>query len=358
MIELRRFHGFVLVGLCFAAWIVAVNFGLLLAAGPAPAWLVPAQQPTSWNDVEETDRRVAGLIAAARTAALETSKSLALYVGASDARQDIDPGVLTAEEGRGYRYLGLAGTGTSLERLLVISRSFLRTELKPARVVLCTQPVALLGLPTPRAATSLNPLPALRQRKWGDAVSAAESWVWLSFNRTYCDHLVRTWLYRSREEIFRLFNVLDAFSPPEPDPWAAPSQIGFTDRLGTSRLQERLLVWEERGWFNPQEYRRAQGAQAQALIKVIGEFRKRGAQVIVVLMPQRSIVRQRIPPSSKQYLIHALARSFGDSPVSLLDLDSTMPDTAFCDLCHLDDRGRIEFSRLLAQSLRALQCKD
>jgi hypothetical protein len=71
---------------------------------------------------------------------------------------------------------------------------------------------------------------------------------------------------------------------------------------------------------------------------------------MVVLMPQQAALRARVPAIADQLLAAALDAS---PRAVLADLRAAIPDDMFSDYCHLNSRGRREFTRRLAMTLSA-----
>ena len=72
----------------------------------------------------------------------------------------------------------------------------------------------------------------------------------------------------------------------------------------------------------------------------------------VVLMPEHSSLRERMPPEAMDALLGPLDRAFGDGSPSIVDLRDSVPDSGFTDISHLNDEGRATFSPLLAEAIR------
>jgi hypothetical protein len=74
---------------------------------------------------------------------------------------------------------------------------------------------------------------------------------------------------------------------------------------------------------------------------------------VILLLPERSDLRSRVPAEAMNCLNATLARGFGDDgPPPSIDLRDAITDDQFHDTLHLNQRGRMETSRRLAEQLR------
>ena len=74
--------------------------------------------------------------------------------------------------------------------------------------------------------------------------------------------------------------------------------------------------------------------------------------MVIVVMPEQSTFRERIPDEARRFLFDQLEQAFGVPPADIWDLCDAIPDSMFWDAMHLNDEGRAEFSRQLAEAIR------
>jgi hypothetical protein len=353
MVDWSRSRGLAGMGVCLGLAILAINFTLLVTAGPVPAWLIPQPVPMPWDAVEEIDGTLAGLVARTGRGDLNQDERLSVYIGTSTARQGIEPGLLATGEGRGERYAGLCGSGGDIDHLRRVACPLLRSGLRPRRVIVCVHATWLVGQPNILAPSPLNPVPPLLACRWREVARAVKRWDWLRTKRVYVNHFVRSALYETRVALFdRLDLDMEAFSPPRPDPWQPPSRRGYPQQVDAEFLQDQMDSFTGYGWFDQTEYDRVGRPHAEVLADVVNRLRDLDSEVLVVLMPEHSALRSRIPALAVDILTGVLRHRTGGAQ-SVVDFRATRPDSEFIDYCHLNNMGRVNFSTQLANWLRA-----
>jgi predicted dienelactone hydrolase len=73
---------------------------------------------------------------------------------------------------------------------------------------------------------------------------------------------------------------------------------------------------------------------------------------MIMLVPERSTLRSRIPPAALRSFQETLERGFGADAPPVLDLRDGIPDDQFHDDLHLKLAGRRRATQELAQALR------
>jgi hypothetical protein len=354
MIAWRNYRGILAVGVCLAASLVVIDLVLPLLARPFTSWLARQQAPMGWNHLEDADRIVAGLVRQYRRGDVAPDAPLGIYVGLSTGRAGIDPNILHEDDCHETRYVGFCGFGKSLEHLLLLCGPLFRSPFKPMTAILCVHEGWLVGSPAAEPAAHVNPLSALSRHDWRQAAKAVRDWPWIIAYRTDINYTIRRVVYEARASLFDCLHLAaDVFSPPDPDPWLPPKTDIRPDvnRADDGFLGEQLRGWYR--WFEPQEYETHEQAQIAWLVQLIGRFRERGARVFVLVMPEHTVPRRRIPPSAYSFLRAALAKEFdGAPPVVLLDFRAVLPDSMFYDYVHVNQAGRAELSHRLAQAMR------
>ena len=132
---------------------------------------------------------------------------------------------------------------------------------------------------------------------------------------------------------------VDGAFAPAPDDWTPPA-------AWTSPATEEFRAWQVRefarkGWFSADAFG-PDGANVRALEALVVGLRRRGARVVLVLLPESSRLRERVPPEAMRRLSALLGSlAEGDAP-ELLDLRAALDDAVLVDLNHLGVPGREE----------------
>jgi hypothetical protein len=353
MFDIFRCRSTVAVGASLGLAVLVINFALLAATGRFSRFLVPEHIPMGWNYIEENDARVAGVLAEVAKRELRSTQSLGIYIGKSTARSDIDSATLDANDGLNCRYLGLCGEGAGMQDLGVLACPLFASDLKPFLALVCIHPAFLAGAAPQNPETPLNPLPSLATGRWREAVVIALHWNWIQGERTNVNHAIRTALYNLRVRVFNDLHLnQDAFCSPDPHPWRPFYPETPDARDPDAEVSKRIRQEEEVGWFDVMQFDKYRQNTTKVLIDVILGFRSRGAEVVVVLMPETTLIRDRIPTEARRYLEEDLTRAFATATPRLLDFRQSMGDTMFRDHIHLNSAGRKEFSLLLARAIK------
>jgi hypothetical protein len=347
ILDPRRLRGVLFVALLLGVIFAAMNFAILGIAGPAPGRAASRQIPMTWDVLEEAEERVAGLSHAYSAEGAKKNPFL-VYVGLSSAWEGVDPAELAANDGWNAQVMplcGKGGSGNAIEGMLDLTEPLSRRRLCPSLMVLCIHNMWLADrtdLATSHPPPSLNPLPPLLLGNWREALDRVAWWNWLGKNSVYTNRLAVAGLHRARVAM-GLF--------PAMDPWSAPKRMGLPVHADVKFLQIQMSGIADAGVFDPSQYTK-QGEQFVALNELITRFRSTGSPVLIVLMPERSAFRARVPAKAQQLLTDAVQPSQGAAGTPILDFKDAIDDAGFSDNLHLNEAGRTEFTRLLAHAIR------
>ncbi len=191
-------------------------------------------------------------------------------------------------------------------------------------------------------------------------------------NRTRVSNQIRGLASKAKRRMFAAIALdVEALYPADPNPWAVrllvedaaepEREANAEGRTATVRdqaegpMREGLLgPVKDKGWSSPECYS-SDGTNARALIDLIREARERGTEVVVMLLPESSSLRESIPPVAMQSLREALERGFGaDSPL-VVDLRASLSDDLFHDSIHPRKSGRELTTGRLLRALKGRQ---
>jgi hypothetical protein len=108
---------------------------------------------------------------------------------------------------------------------------------------------------------------------------------------------------------------------------------------------------KDKGWFEPANYS-ATGTNARDLVATIREARSHDMEVIVLLLPEPSLFRARVPREATLCLQEALRDGFGGKAPLVIDFRDLLPDRMFHDHVHLLSEGRSATTVRLIEALR------
>jgi hypothetical protein len=345
-----RPHARIGAGLVLAGMAIAAAFQVL-GATPALGWLPRVVSGPGF--LQDNRERVAGALRQYEEGEVRPDEPLCSIIGLSTVREGIDLGRVSAEAGVGCRFLGLAGAGMMIPDMVPHAEILLASPLQPDLVILGIGPYQLLD-PKPGRGPSQPPGIAsyLRRGDLRNAATEARNALWIYARRRDVSLTAEAALLEARARLFHAFRVRLGPSVEGPQgPWRDMLKTIQKDHFSEATLREEEQFFEGLGTFDPRAYARGRRAAA-ALIDLVRRFRDRGAAVVLVLMPESSRLRRRMPPEASRALEAALGRAFPGSMPPILDLRDAVEDAGFVDLAHLNHAGCLRCSRRLAEAIR------
>jgi hypothetical protein len=347
--------GAILLGLLIA------NFGALVVFGPAPAML-QRQEILDPGEYERLGSRLASVERSeGRTdrGLAPAAPPLALIVGFSTAREDVDAALVAPSLCGGVRVLNLGGSGGSFRELSYYLENLRRTRLRPAVMILALHPSWLAGRQwsEPRAYDLPDLARALRGPERGEASirDVARQWLWIRANRNAMHAALSNALLGGRGAVADLFGLSTStlFPAAADDPWQTRRRYR-AQHAPQAVLDGQLGSWSDLGWFSPDRYSTS-STEARTAGRVIQQASASSARTVVLLMPESSTLRTRLPAAAERSMRQVIAAVAPSVPV--LDFRARIADSLFYDHAHLNGGGRAQFSGLLGPDLsRALRC--
>jgi hypothetical protein len=100
------------------------------------------------------------------------------------------------------------------------------------------------------------------------------------------------------------------------------------EHFSEATLKEEFEFFESLGAFDLETYKQAATARAR-LVGMIQDFRKRGAEVVVLVMPDNPRLRAREPAGQPGHLQDLLRQAFPDRPPPVLDFQAAVDASGF-----------------------------
>jgi hypothetical protein len=133
-------------------------------------------------------------------------------------------------------------------------------------------------------------------------------------------------------------------------PWRALIASDWPEHLSEASLDEEFRLYGNLGVYELQTYKEATKSP-RLLVEMIEQFRAKGAEVVLVLLPEHSRFRQAVPAEALDVLRAFLAQHLGGDVPPILNYRDTIPDEGLADLMHANAKGRELFSRRLGKDL-------
>ena len=336
--HLGRLRPLVRLGAALAtAW--AVTTGLAVATIHRYQAEIGTAQFREKEVLDTRARLVAPMAQADETGADVIGDRLAVLWGPSGVRFGVDAHILTERDPVGLRWVNLGFSGFRANLLEYYARPLEVSGLEPKVNLLGLYPMLLARSPH----LALDPEPdenrlvARLERRWlGLRRSTARRWV-LDEGRAARSH---AW--------YALGGRLTDFTAPDAvDPWKARTDLfDWLARITPLDRAAQEASWQRLGCFDPARFTPGDAAETEALLSFVERGRRHGAVVVIVLMPQSTVLRARTPPEAFRYLAGVLDQVDADVPV--LDLVTALDDAELSDMVHPTKNGRIHLSHLIA----------
>lgn len=277
-----------------------------------------------------------------------SDRQLVAIVGVSTTETDLDPGVLAATDPRKQKWLVVGTGGRNFTQLSLYSEPLLESAVRPRLVVLGIHPFMLRSDERDEWDKSIDPVGHLRPLQ---PALLAKDFSWLDRNHGRLEDESNLLVLKATDRLrgilgLPMYHWYQVDDRPF-DYWNAEYVVGDKAQDYFKATQWELFLRElVPGQFVPEN------GQPQTLRALVEKMRGRGSEVVCVLMPEGSQFRSLCPPIIAARFAEAVAAaSTPQNPLQVVDMRASMPDAVFYDYVHLNQEGRLRFSRLLATRL-------
>jgi hypothetical protein len=351
MQAIRRLLPVAHIVLLLLLMLIALNEAMRLVARRYPDWLPYHMEGTGFSD------DIAQRVAAAEErypADAAQGRYLCAMLGLSSFREASDLQLMTRLTDDKFRLLGLCGAGPSFEDIANQSAPLRDSTLRPDLVLIGinefhqAKPTVQMAVAFVRSRLTLQG--ALLRGDVRTAFKILRDGSWFYQRRQDISLDSETVLLSAKVKIVHAMGA--RMVNPTTDPWREMVHLEAPDRASAATFREQLASYQNRQLFDPATYQSPVARQQlEILTQLIGELQARGAKVIVVLMPEYSELRGRVPSIALERLLASLLEKFGASAPPVLNFRDALSDDDFADISHVNAAGREDFSRLLAAKL-------
>jgi hypothetical protein len=321
--------------------------------GPTPVLVWLPDRVAGNGYLEDSRQRLAMASEEYEEGRVDRDHYICAIVGLSSTREGIDLRVLAQEAGANCRCLGLAGAGASMGDLAQHAEALLSSSVRPDLVLIGVGPQLMID-PGPKRGNQKPKAPPMRRRlDLRHALLAIRNGSWLYSRRLDVTLGVESAVLEARARLFGALHV--RIKEPEDSarsPWRPMTREMGKEHYSDATLREELAAFESAGGFDPQTYARSTKAPA-TLVRLIKQFRDRGAVVVILILPEHSWLRRRMPASIAQAVRKSLLEAFPAGAPAVVDLSDALGDDDFVDVFHANTKGSVALSRLVGARLAA-----
>jgi len=363
VIEVRRLSGIVLTAAFVTLCLLTCEWSLGATSRWWPRWL-----KNDWATVEFPAFRSCGpQIAGVVKEGYAGGRPIGLLIGASHQVFAIDQALLESEVQPRLKWLRLTvyvGTTCEIEQ---IARLLIKNQIRPA-IVLLNFSFRMLARSERYRKFDATDIVAFDWRSMAEDLRAmrlralkadAAILVGNAFNTVFADRVRIN--YRLNDRLVRMRmafleqcgqGIIAEYAPAW-QPWRErdPDDIkAWLPEEVPAKLSQTMERFRKQGVFDPDLYHPSHEASA-SLVGVIRLLRSAGAEVVIVVMPERTATREATPPEARQTLSTLLRESFGAEAPRVIDLESIISDKHIIDMAHVDKWGQAVVTRRLIGEL-------
>ncbi|HZE91597.1 MAG TPA: hypothetical protein VE029_07820 [Rhizobacter sp.] len=347
--------------------VLALNLLLHLSDKVMPDWLPYRLAGNGFE--KDIEQRIEAAQADYHDGVVQADRPLCALLGLSGLREASDLKTMSSTGPVRCRYLGLSGAGGAINTIADQSRELLTGSLRPDVAVIGLSPFLLvkpLASQAPPADTATaqdarQSTPHISIAGLRQTLKAARDWLWFVERRQDVNGEAESALQSGKQTLLKLFKAgKTAVRNPLTDPWREMIRLDLPEHPSAAALREGMAAYEARQLFEADSYAPDRIAeQRQALNQFVRELRARGARVVIALMPEYSLFRDRLPKQGADALRAGLQEAFGAEAPLIIDLRDAVPDSGFTNLAHVNQEGRAIVSQRLGGNIaKILQPKQ
>ena len=326
-IDFRRCRSFISLGLLLFAMLEVVNVLIIVTYG----WNLPATLPLKFTELAESKARNLERLYPPSTG---RNDPFLVYIGASSSAEAIDAKRLAANDAYNAPVCGICGILPGFKVSQLLAEPLIRRGIRAKTVLICIHAGYLAVSP----ANKMNESPLI-----GAALKSQLSLQHITKSRTIFNKSIRQAATNMRDWL--------KVAESEQSPWIPPGRMGYAEHNQSSYLETQMSAWSKSGWFDAETYAHVQEQSVDILIDLLRDFHRLGSDTKIVLLPEHTALRERIPESAREYLKDRIVKDLGDDAPEIWNFVQAVPDEMFADYIHVNDAGRSKLTGLLAEKL-------
>ncbi len=360
MINLARYKGVVLVGLGLLCAFFLVNASLFALFGSDPEVFNDPEHQLVWDHLERTGQQIARAELILKDESPDKDRPLGVVLGQSTTLRGIDRKILNAQVKPRHRWFVVTGYGSSFVKLRYYAQTLIASNLHPNTIVLGLHETMLVGLDRADDEAVENAMIAQSapQADPETFTGMLSRMMWVTSQRSNVSYYVNMTFYETRLALHsELGTGAAGIFKPADNAWVTLQRNRLSKRRPDRFIESKKKLWQSFGWFDPENYTTT-NRHADALRDLVKDLNTlEPRQIVVVIMPVSSDLRQWVGQEPVQVLKTLIDDLDSNAPILTLDLRDAMPDEYFTDNAHLNFEGQKLFSEILAEKLTAMKLK-
>lgn len=317
--------------------LLVANAALVLTSAVFPDWL--PRQFFGVDFLVENRERAQGVAELYEEGTLTDDDRFVVILGLSSASEGITLEELTYRSRDSVHFLGLGGAGRNMRDLARYAEPLITSDARP---VLAVFAINLFHLVDPVSFTEGFIANMQKVQTGYDFLG-----IWMLRRRQDVKAAIDFRIDRTRTSLFKYFDVKLHNTA---DPWREFVRMGLPQTQLDSGWQKNIERYGQRGYYDADSFRRST-IQVGFFVELLTAFAKRNTDIMVVLMPEHSLLRARIPVTAMDALLEPLDLRFGVNMPAVVDLRDSIPDSGFKDISHLNQEGRKLFGEDFAAAI-------
>jgi hypothetical protein len=333
------------IGIAFLVVAVALDLGFRGLTAAQPDWL--PRRLAGLGFAEDIHLRCLSAARQYSRGKVGEDEHLCVILGLSSSSEGIQVSTLTESDGVACRYLALGRGGRNIVDVWEYAQPVFTYGLRADLVVMAISPFHMTDMRFDRE----DPLgsipnidkPGLLQRQRHPSLVDK---LWIHSRRGDLNDAIDRPLMNAHCAL--LYNFDQDFKACRVNPWAEMPNLNYPEHSTETFIKWTVQRYGLRGYYNREVYEQSHYQRA-ALVRVVQQFRERQAKVVIVLMPEHPLLRQRIPQAGVDAITDTLQQAFGDDQPPVIDRRAAIDPDGFMDISHMNSRGRDLFSYMLAE---------
>jgi len=271
-------------------------------------------------------------------------------LGLSGARESLSIDLLEEYDGVEARYMALCGAGGAMDSIDALAEPLFDYEVVPDLVVIGVSPHLLIEPPPPALIATENDRGPHDDRSLSKRLrQTVKDLLQLRARRADVAGIWSEATATGRRSFMRMMG--EPVRADGIEPWGELWHADWPERATRATIEGMLSGYGRRGCFTPENYGSEAGRrQAAFLGDLTLRLAERGSRVLVLMVPESTELRARIPDEGVRAIVAAIPAD-EEERIELLDFRDALPDEEFIEVSHANRYGKKTFSEMIGPEI-------